>query len=682
MKKLHVDIETYSETDISNCGVYKYVEDPKFEILLIAYAVGHDRPTCIDLARGESDAEFKAMLLDPEYTIVAHNATFERLSLSKHYGVDIPIERFECTMALSARSGLPLGLGDVANALGLETTKMSVGREMIKYYCVPSAPNKKDGRTRNLPCHRPDTKAKQWSWDTFKEYCIRDVEVEQEIYHTLHHANLSTPTERQVYILDQRINDRGVAMDLDFINGAVIIDTEVKEQLMDELRTLTGLDNPKSDAQLKKWLVYQWGKPIESLAKPQLPTLIAESLQLTSTNAKAIQRALELRKELGKTSTAKYTKMQDVVCSDGRGKGFIQYYGANRTGRFAGRLVQVQNLPQNHLDEGVMDAVRDSVKLQDTESLQMAFTSVTDTLSQMIRTAFVPSQGKVFAVADYAQIEARVIAWIAGEQWRIDTFKRGEDIYISSASMMFGIPREQIDKGSDLRVKGKVAELACGFGGGVGAIKAFAKPKDFLTTEQLNAPNSERLFEETLQRIITKWRNASPRITQLWRNVEAAFSEALATGELRRVRIKGNPTHLNFRREGDNLTIELPSGRKLFYYKPDFTINRFGNQSVCYWGMNQTTKQWQQIESYGGKLVENIVQAVARDLLCEVMLRIEAEGYPIVLHVHDEAIAEVNQATAQQDFDRIIEIMAEPIEWANGLPTKGAGFLTSYYKKD
>ena len=988
MKDLFIDIETYSATDIKNCGVYKYMEDPEFDVMLIAYAVGHDTPTIVDVANGESTKDFEALFFDEaNYRLHAHNATFERLALNKHFKQQVPIDRWHCTMALSARSGLPLGLGDVAKALTLETTKMSVGREMIKYYCTPQTPSKSNGmRTRNRPCHRPNTAAKQWDWGTFKEYCIRDVVVEQEIYFTLHHINPSTPTERSVYILDQLINDTGVGLDRAFIDGAVAVDTEIKELLMSELREMTGLDNPKSDAQLKSWLSYKWGRPIATLSKPQLPALIEKAKDNPT-----ILRALEIRKELGKTSTSKYVKMQDVACKDNRGRGFIQYYGANRTGRFAGRLVQVQNLPQNHLDEGVMDAARQTVREQDTEMMQMQFKSVTDALSQMIRTALIPSEGKIFAVADYAQIEARVIAWIAGEKWRLDTFKRGEDIYISSASMMFGIPRDQISKGSDLRVKGKVAELACiaenqlvltdtglvpiqyvtasmklwdglqwvnhggvvykglkkiieydglkatedhlvfiegqpnqiffggassssayleqteyrglplricrnnifgeemeqelesllcinqmhrmsectmaepqqltegqiqrlselfatksiafmvrqetygskatlreskmqglqelwcegysiqiyfsnrcgtvltievpeyrqntrirqnrhertlregqsedgrafyklcesetkcfievsgrgvavqlqrrnketgarqnertdnsgrkpsscrqteklardcgevkvydilnagrynrftvsgklvhncGFGGGVGAIKAFAKPKDFLTPEQMQDPRADQLLDEVLQKIIDKWRAASPNIKKLWYNIEQAFTEALNTSEPRRVRIQGNTKHILFRYESGNMTIELPSGRKLFYHKPSLTTNRFGSQSVQYWGMNQTTKQWQEVESYGGKLTENIVQAVARDLICEVMLRVSAEGYPIVIHVHDELIAEVNIETAESDFNRIIDIMAEPISWANGLPTKGAGFLTEYYKKD
>lgn len=804
--KLFIDIETFSSVDLKNQGVYKYVNSFDFEILLIAYAIDQGKTRIIDLTNGDDTVRFVNAITSDKYELHAHNATFERIALNKWFNLNIHPDKWHCTMALSARSGLPLGLSEVGKALNIEKAKMKEGKDLIRYFCLPCKPTKTNkGRTRNLPEHAPE------KWQMFKDYCMRDVEAEQEIHYTLH-RNTPTAMEREVYVMDQLINDRGVMLDRQLAEQAVYVDGVGKDKLTAISREITGLQNPNSLAQLSKWLSYKLNTPITKLRKEDVHAL------LNSVDDEDVITVLNARQELGKTSVSKYSKMLEVIGDDDRARGLIQYYGANRTGRFAGRLIQVQNLPQPHMSNDDLTLAREVIKSGDHEYAELMYGNVPDTLSQLIRTAFVATQGKMFAVADYAQIEARVIAWLAGEQWRIDTFNRGDDIYIASASMMFNIPKDHISKGSEYRKKGKIAELACiaenelvltdiglipiqevttdqkvwdgcnfvkhegvifkgnkkiinydglratkdhlvwvegqsgaipfgdaaargkhlvqtgdgghairlgednisrekmvqelekhsetvrvydivnagsynrytvsgklvhncGFGGGTGAIKAFSKMKDFLTPEQMELDDAEDLYTAELQHIIDKWREASPSIKKLWYNFDNAFKQTLKSGRPTQVKINGNTKHIVFRYEQNAITVELPSGRKLYYHKPSLTTNRFGSESFQYWGMDQTTKQWVKIESYGGKLTENIVQAIARDLLCYVMLRVN-KLYPIVMHVHDELIAEVDENTAEQDLLKIYDIMAEPITWANGLPTKGDGFITKFYKKD
>lgn len=666
-----IDIETYSEVDLAKCGAYRYVEDSSFEILLISYAIDDQPVKTIDCTFEPDYSELLPLLMDTPFAaditgdlekpirrreainLHAHNANFERIALNKHFGIEIPIERWHCTMSLAASCGLPFSLDKVSEVMKLENAKMKEGKALIAYFCKPCKPTKSNGRrTRNLPVHAPE------KWENFIRYCEIDVEAEREIYNRLK-RNQPTDFERSIYILDQRINDRGVMVDQELAAAAVAIDTKHKEALTGRVIELTGVSNPGSRSQLIEWLEGQMDREITTLRKEDIPVLLKE------TDCDIISEVLEARQGLSKTSTSKYKAMLNGVCSDGRIRGLLQYYGANRTGRFAGRLVQIQNLPQNHLAD--LDFARELAKAEDLEGVIMYYLNPSDTLSQLIRTAFVPAEGKVLGVADFAQIEARVIAWLAGERWRIEAFEKGQDIYRLSAAMMFHIPVETIAKDSDYRKKGKVAELACGFGGGVGALERM--------------DSSGVLSKDEMQTIIDNWRKASPRIVRFWYNVDQAFKDALRTGQPQVVKIPNTYQKLVFRYEMGCLTIQLPSKRKLFYWKPSFTQNRFGSESVQYWGMGQTTKKWVLIETYGGKLTENIVQAIARDLLVSVMERVDGV-YPIVMHIHDELVSELNRETAENDLKEIYEVMATVPEWAAGLPTKGEGFLSDYYKKD
>ena len=642
-KRLFIDLETFSSEDISKAGAFKYVEAPDFEILLLAYA-WEDEPVkvCEFLKGGAEEAKVLEALLDPAVLKVAHNAAFERACLSRYFGHELPPEEWADTMTLAAMNGLPQSLDSAGAALQLQDQKMKEGKSLISYFCKPCKPTiANGGRTRNLPEHAPD------KWELFKEYCARDVEVEQAIYFRLHKYPI-TDLERRVQALDARINERGVLIDIELAEAAIAVDEASTEAHASEMQRLTGLDNPNSVAQLKEWLT-ALGIEVDSLNKATVAEL------RKSVPDKTVRRVLELRQLLGKTSTTKYKAMEAAACSDNRVRGLLQYYGAGRTGRWAGRLVQVQNLPQNHLDH--IDKVRELVRQRDLESLELIFDSVPDVLSQLIRTAFIAKPGHTFLVADYSAIEARVIAYLAGEQWRLDVFAQGGDIYCSSASQMFKVPVEKHGINGHLRQKGKIAELACGYGGGIGALKAFGADKMGLS-------------EDEMQDIVTQWRLASPSIPRLWRDVETAAK--LALQEPGKTKTVANVC--KYRRDADALRCLLPSGRVLSYWGA-----RLEDGNIVFMGQNQTTRKWEKTDTWGGKLVENIVQAYARDCLAVALDRLASSGYEIVFHVHDEIIVEAKEGSSWKD---IAVIMGQPIEWAPGLILNAEGYETKFYMKD
>ena len=657
MKHLNIDIETYSSVDIKKSGMYKYALSDDFQILLFAYSIDFGEVKIIDLAKGEILPEVIISALNDKNIIKhAYNAPFEWWCLNQA-GYKTSIEQWRDTMFHGLYCGYTAGLGATGTAIGLpqDKKKDTTGKALIKVFCVPCKPTKKNGgRLRNLPHHEPE------KWELFKNYCIQDVVTETEIYKRL--SNFPVPQEEQeLWVLDQKINAYGVKINTELVRGALNINDVITAELTEEAVQITGLDNPNSAAQLGKWLKEKTGQDIENLQKGTVSELI-ESLE-----DKEAVRVLEIRQELAKTSIKKYVAMEEAICPDGRVRGLLQFYGANRTGRWAGRLVQVQNLPRNYLE--TLDYAREIVKSQDADFLKLVYGNVSDTLSQLIRTAFVPSKGHKFVIADFSAIEARVIAWLAGEQWRQEVFATHGKIYEASASQMFGVPIEQIKKGNPeyaLRQKGKVAELALGYGGSSGALIAMGAL-------------DMGLEEKELPDVVRRWRNANKRITDLWWGIENAVIKLMETGETQG--LKG----IIFSREidliygQDFLTIKLPSGRKLYYPKPHLKENRFGSNALHYFGVNQTTKKWEAQETYGGKLVENIVQAISRDCLAVTLKRLEASGLQTVMHIHDEAVID---ADPNVDLDRVCELMGQPIEWAPGLLLRAAGFESNYYMKD
>jgi len=648
MRTLGIDIETYSPVDLLKSGVYPYVEHPDFEILLFAYAFDNEPVRVIDLASGEKlPEEVFAALEDPEVLKTAHNAAFERTCIDQHFGLWLDVGQWECTMIKSAMLGLPLSLAAVAKVLGIKEQKMTAGKALIKYFSVPCKPTKVNGgRTRNLPHHDPD------KWALFIEYCAQDVETERGIRNKI--GFFQVPEfEKRLYCIDQDINDRGVQLDMQLVHNAIRMDAEVKEKLTSEAVDLTGLDNPNSPVQLKDWLGNEIGQPVESLTKTAMPEL----MEAAEGDA---QRMLEIRKEMAKTSVKKYEAMTKAVCADGRVRGLLQFYGANRTGRWAGRLVQVQNLPQNKLED--LDLAREVVRSGDLELTEILFGNVPDTLSQLIRTAFVAKEGHTFLVADFSAIEARVIAWLADEKWRLDVFAKGGDIYCASASQMFKVPVVKHGENGHLRQKGKIAELALGYQGGKGALETMGALR-------------MGIDESELQPIVDAWREANPAIVQLWKDVGNS-----AMWGVEKSRNRAAKGRLTFETANNILYITLPSGRKLCYLRPRIGENRFGGKSLIYEGMDQTTKQWRKQETYGGKLVENIVQAIARDCLAVAMDRVVKAGFNIVMHIHDELVVEA--PAENDDLDLLCQIMGQPIDWAKGLPLNADGYVTKYYKKD
>lgn len=654
MRSLSIDLETYSSVNIKKSGLYKYVQSPDFEILLFAYAYDEEAVQVVDLASGEIIPE--GVLLDlsnPEVEKHAYNAAFEYYCLSKFFRT--VLEQWHCTMVHGLYCGYPGSLAAIGEALNLpqEKKKMAEGKNLIRYFCSPCTPTKRNGgRIRNLPFH---DLAK---WNLFKEYCQQDVVTERVIAQKLSTHPLPS-SEHALWVVDQLINIGGVAIDQELVGGALQISNHISEELSSKAKELTGLNNPNSIAQLKRWVEDNANIQIDSLNKQTVSELLS-----AKTGSDAVQTMLRLRQEMAKTSVKKYEAMQAVMCLDGRVRGLVQFYGASRTGRWAGRLVQVQNLPRNYLES--LDTARELVKKQKVEALQLVYGNVPDTLSQLIRTAFVPREGCHFAVADFSAIEARVIAWLAQESWRLDVFHTHGKIYEASASTMFGVPIELIRKGNPeyaLRAKGKVAELALGYQGASGALI------------QMGALQMG-LSEEDLPDIVQRWRASNRRIVDLWYAVENSAIKCVESG---------SPSFLScgisFTRDSERMMITLPSGRRLFYTAPQLIPDDRGYKRLYFMGLNQSSKRWELTQTYGGKLTENIVQAVARDCLANAILNLYQAGYQINFHIHDEVILEIPNKS-NQSLERAIELMCQAPRWADGLPLRADGFESSYYKKD
>lgn len=661
VKHVSIDIETYSSVDIRKSGLYKYAQSPDFEILLIAYSIDGEPVKIVEPKREFVPDELTELLTDPDCIKHAYNAAFEWYCLSIYFGIENPAEwlpQWRCTQLHGLYLGYPAGLAEIGEALELpqDKKKLSTGKALINYFCKPCRPTRANGmRTRNYPSHAPE------KWELFKDYCRRDVETEMAVERRLSAFPVPEDVQRQ-WELDQRINAAGVALDTELIAGAVECSEMINSQLIAEAARLTGLSNPKSVKQLKDWLEKETSEDISSLNKETVSALMKTVPQENA------RRVLEIRQELGKTSVTKYAAMQNAICADGRARGLIQFYGANRTGRWAGRLVQVQNLPRTYIE--TLGMARELVKNRDLFTLKYIYGNVPDTLSQLIRTAFIPAPGNLFAVADFSAIEARVIAWLAGESWRQEVFATHGKIYEASASQMFHVPIERIKKGNPeyaYRAKGKVAELALGYQGSVGALKAMGADKMGLSDEELLD-------------IVTRWREASPRIRGLWYKLEEAAISAVKFGQPSGVQ------GLIIDRETDSvncldfLTIRLPSGRKLYYPHPEIACNEFNKPAVHYWGAEGGTRKWTRLSTYGGKLTENVVQAIARDCLAVTLEWLENAGYQTVMHIHDEAV--VDCPAERADLDTLCGIMKQPISWAPGLVLNAAGFVGEYYKKD
>jgi DNA polymerase len=648
-KTLAIDIETYSSVNLTESGVYKYVDAPDFDILLFAYAYD-DWPVEVKAIadyREYLPEDIMSALTDASILKTAYNAQFERVCISKYIGIDLPVEQWECTMVKASMLGMPIGLSKVADVLNLEQQKMQEGKALIRYFSMPCKPTKNNGgRTRNLPEHDLD------KWETFIHYCKQDVEVERAIRNKINWFEVPD-SEKQLYCLDQKINDTGIKINTTLVNNAINMNNTYVNKLKNELIEITSLDNPNSVAQLKKWILDTVGVEVKSLSKDTIPGLLAE------TDSKEVRRVLEIRQRLAKTSVKKYEAMDRALCNDGKVRGLLQFYGANRTGRWAGRLVQVQNLPKNKIPD--LGTARNIVLANDLELLELIYGNVPNILSQLVRTAFIATDDR-FIVADFSAIEARVIAWLANEKWRQEVFATHGKIYEASASQMFHVPIEEITKGSPLRQKGKVAELALGYQGGPGAL---------VTMGALDMG----VAEVELQGIVDAWRRANPNIVRLWRTVQNAAIKAVY--EKVPVRIQQG---VSFCYSKGFLFVALPSGRVLAYMRATVEEGRYG-KSLFYWGMNQTSNKWEKTPTYGGKLVENIVQAIARDCLAVTMLRLDKAGYSTVMHVHDEVILDIPDGSSL-DMDKALEIMAEPIDWAPGLLLRGDGYETEYYLKD
>ena len=645
MSLLAIDIETYSEVDLPKSGVYAYSDSPSFEILLFAYAFNDEPTQIVDLACGEVLPErVRKALEDPTVIKTAFNAAFERTCISRYLGKQLSPESWQCTAVQSAMLALPLSLDGVGEVLKIQRKKLKEGADLVRYFSLPCKPTKSNGgRTRNRPADAPE------KWERFKEYCIRDVDAEREIREKLH--NFPIPdSEMMLYRMDQEINDRGILVDRELVAGAVECDNRYKDLVTARAYELTGLENPNSPAQIKGWLTDR-GVSVDSLDKKAVKGMISDAQG-------EVLEVLQLRLLMAKTSVKKYEAIERSVCSDGRVHGLLQFYGANRTGRWAGRLVQVQNLPQNHIQQ--LELCRELVKRRDLETLDMLFDSTPGVLSELIRTAFIPKTGCRFVVADFAAIEARVLAWFSGEQWRLNTFAEGGDIYCASASQMFGVPVVKHGENGHLRQKGKIAELALGYGGSVGALTAMGALE-------------MGMQEEELQPLVNQWRGSNPHITKFWWDVDAAAVKA----------VKEKTTvpygNLCFSYESGILFVTLPSGRRLSYIKPRMCENRYGRDSLSYEGVGES-KKWMRIETYGPKLVENIVQGTARDLLAYAMLQLRNAGFDIVMHIHDEAVLEVPEGVSS--VDEICRIMAVAPDWAIGLPLRADGYECPFYKKD
>ena len=655
-KNLFIDVETYSSVDIKESGAYKYIESPDFEILIIGYALDDGPVKIVDLAQGEEmPEEFEEALLDPDCVKVAHNAVFERLSF-KRIGYNVPAEQWYCASVKAAYCGLPLSLDGVSKALNLTDKKLDTGKALIKYFSCPCKATRVNGmRTRNYPEHAPE------KWEMYKEYNKYDVLAEREIFKRLE-AYIIPDIERKMYVLDQNINDRGILVDMELAESAIAVDNTYTSILTQHAQQLTGLENPNSPVQIRQWIEKTTGCVVMSLSKETMPDLMKEFADYPD-----VIELLNIRKKLSKTSIKKYYAMLNCAMKDHRVRGTFQFYGANRTGRWAGRLLQLQNLSKNHISH--IEVAREMIRARDWESVEMMYDDVADILSQLVRTALIASPGKVFSVADFSAIEARVISWLANEKWRMDVFRGDGKIYEATGAKMFNVPISAITKGSVLRDKSKISELALGYEGSLGALKRMGG-------ERMGLSDTEMMS------LVRKWRSANPAIVDMWKEIDEASKEAVRYQRP----VSCTCRNIIFDCNGEFMTIQLPSGRKLFYYGPKFKDKKIGHSTMptrvlCYQGVVQETKQWGEIDTYGGKLTENIVQAIARDLLGDAMLRMQDEGYEIVASVHDEVIVEVPEINAKDHYNRLVEIMSTPPQWAEDLPLNADGGVMMFYQK-
>ena len=662
MHHLSIDLETYSSVPLAKAGAQKYIQSPDFQILLFAYSVDGAPVEIIDLARGEYLPPWLVQAItSPDYIKHAYNAPFEWGCLSKFLGA-LPPSQWRCTMFHGLYCGYTAGLEATGKALGLpeDKKKLNTGKALIRYFCVPCKPSKANGqRTRNLPHHDPA------KWELFREYCRQDVVTEMEIERRLSAFPVPDFVQKQ-WETDLIINARGVAVDMELVDGALSLGATVRQNLMTEAMQLSGLNNPNSVAQLTEWLQEETGEELADLRKDTVARLLKED-----NNSLKVRRMLEIRQELGKTSTKKYDAIEAAVCADGRVRGLLQFYGANRTGRWAGRLVQVQNLPRTYTEP--LDLARETVQRRNLDGLRAVYGSVPDTLSQLIRTAFIAPEGHVFIDADFSAIEARVISWLAGEQWRLEVFRTHGKIYEASASQMFGVPLEHIKKGRPeyaLRQKGKVAELALGYQGSTGAL--------------INMGALDMGIPETdLPDIVSRWREANKRIRDLWYSMDNAAIQVITQGGTVGINSLILSREYDCNQGTDCMTITLPSGRKLYYVSPSIGQNQWDKPSIAYMGMDQKTKRWKRIETYGGKLVENCVQAIARDCLADTIERLEAAGLPVIFHVHDEVVIDITPwADNDTMLDLVCSIMRTPISWAPDLPLNADGWVGHYFRKD
>ena len=656
-KYLFIDVETFSSVNIKSSGAYKYIESPDFEILIIGYALGDGPVITVDLAQGEEmPEEFEEALLDSECMKVAHNAVFERLSF-KRIGYNIPAEQWYCTSVKAAYCGLPLSLDGVSKALNLTDKKLDTGKALIKYFSCPCKATRVNGmRTRNYPEHAPE------KWEMYKEYNKYDVLAEREIFHRLE-PYVIPKIEREMYVLDQNINDRGILVDMELAESAIAVDNIYTSMLTQRAQQLTGLENPNSPTQIRQWIEKKTGNAVLSLSKETMPDLLKEFADYPD-----VIELLNIRKKLSKTSIKKYYAMLNCAMKDHRVRGTFQFYGANRTGRWAGRLLQLQNLSKNHISH--IEVPRELIRARDWETVEMMYDDVADILSQLVRTALIAPKGKVFSVADFSAIEARVISWLANEKWRMDVFRGDGKIYEATGSKMFNVPISSITKGSVLRDKSKISELALGYEGSLGALKRMGG-------ERMGLSGTEMMS------LVRKWRMANPAIVDMWKEIDEASKEAVRYQR----QVSCTCRKIIFDCDGKFMTIQLPSGRKLFYYGPRFKDKKIGRSTMptrvlCYQGVVQETKQLGEIDTYGGKLTENIVQAIARDLLGNSMLQLENAGYYPVCHIHDECLVEVPEENAQAYYEEMVKIMSTPPEWASNLPLRADGYTTPFYLKD
>jgi len=663
-KDLFIDVETFSSVDLGDCGMHKYVESKDFQILIIGYAFDDEPVITIDLSRGDKmPEEFTDALYNPDIRKNAFNAAFER-NCFRRIGMDIPIYDWFCTMVMSAYCGLPLKLDTVSRILNIKDKKLATGKALIKYFSCPCKPTKVNGmRTRNYASDDPE------KWEMYKEYNVYDVLSEREIHRRLEKYYTITPFERSLYILDQTINDRGILIDKTLAKGAVLADQGYTERLLEESRRLSGLDNPNSVAQLKTFVQNELNRAkdindpnivLGSLDKEQVKELLKKPEVKANSRLNTV---LSNRLGLGKSSIKKYYTMLNAACEDGRGRGFFQFYGANRTGRWAGRLLQLQNLAKNHLPD--LEYFRSLIRSGDWETLELFYGDVADILSQLVRTGLVAPEGMVFSIADFSAIEARVISWLANEEWRLEVFKGDGRIYEATGARIFGVPIELVTKGSEYRAKAKIAELALGYEGALGAMKRMGGEKMGLSDAEMMG-------------VVHKWRKANPRVVALWRELESAAHDSVKYNRKNIVTCR----NIEFDCDGEYMTIKLPSGRRLFYKGPRIAP-KGTRESLFYWGMSMETHQWGEVETYGGKLTENIVQAIARDLIGYSMLQLEEHNYPITMHVHDEAIAEVPKDGNEDKYlENMIILMRRSPEWARDLPLNADGFITPFYRKD